>query len=235
MMFTIHQPDFIPYMGFFNKARLCDMLVIGDHVQYRRYGFQNRVKIKNAAGAQWLTVPIIHKGDQPINTVKIFQEKDNGLIWYERHLKTLHVNYGKAKYYDAYIGKFEKTYKKDYELLADVNLELIKTVFEILELNIPIKKTSEMNLTQSNTDLIIEIAKKVGADAYLSGIRGVRYLEESDFQKNNIVLSYNKYELPRYNQQFMDLGFIEGLSIIDLIFNEGPQSFEILKSGFAGF
>jgi hypothetical protein len=222
-------------MGFFNKAQLCDILIIGDHVQYRRYGFQNRVKIKTPNEAQWLTVPIIHEGDQPINTVKIFQEKQSELNWYERHLKTLQVNYAKAKYYDEYIGKFEKTYKKGYELLADLNLEFIKTVLEILELNIPIKKTSEMNLTKSKTELIIEIANKVGADTYLSGIRGVRYLDESAFQKNNIVLRYNKYEHPRYNQQFMDLGFIEGLSILDLIFNEGPQSLEIIKSGFPGF
>jgi hypothetical protein len=222
-------------MGFFNKARLCDMLIIGDHVQYRRYGFQNRVKIKTRNGAQWLTVPIVHEGDQPINTVKIFQENQNGSIWHERHLNTLQANYEKAKYYDEYIDKFEKTYKKGYEFLADLNLEFIKNVFEILELNIPIKKTSEMNLTESKTELIIEIANKVGADAYLSGIRGIRYLEESAFQNNNKVLRYTKFEHPRYNQQFMDLGFIEGLSILDLIFNEGPQSLEILRSGFPGF
>ncbi len=232
MIVAIHQPDFLPYLGFFNKARLCDLLVIGDHVQYRNKGYQNRVKIKTSKAGQWLTVPIIHNWGQPINSVKIPQEEQNGLVWYERHLRTLQVSYGKAKFYDDYIGKFETVYKKGFELLADSNLEFIKTIFEIFGLKIQIKKTSEMNLTKSKTELIIEICQKAGGDCYLSGMGGAKYMDESVFEKNGIKLNFNNYKHPTYNQQFMDLGFIPGLSIVDLIFNEGPNSYEILKSGF---
>ena len=86
-MITIHQPDFIPYLGFFNKARLCDVLVIGDHVQYSDKGYTNRVKIKSSNGANWLTVSNTHRFGQAINEIKIAKERDE--FWYEKHLKTL--------------------------------------------------------------------------------------------------------------------------------------------------
>ena len=232
-MITIHQPDFIPYLGFFNKVRLCDVLVIGDHVQYRNKGFQNRVKIKSSNGANWLTVSNTHHMGQQISLVKISKEQDE--FWYEKHLKTLQICYGKAKFFDEYIGRFESTYKKDFEFLADLNLDFIKTVLEILGYNIPIKKTSEMNLTKTKNELIIEICKNIGADSYLSGMGGANYIDESIFKKNGIKLFYSKYDHPTYNQQFMNLGFIQGLSILDLIFNEGSESSRILESGFQKF
>jgi hypothetical protein len=84
-MITIHQPDFIPYLGFFNKARLCDVLVIGDHVQYSDKGYTNRVKIKSSNGANWLTVSNKHRFGQPINEIKISKERDE--FWYEKENK----------------------------------------------------------------------------------------------------------------------------------------------------
>jgi hypothetical protein len=212
-----------------------DLLVIGDHVQYRNKGFQNRNKIKTVKGSQWLTVPIVHDWGQPINKVRILNTEQNGVMWDDLHLRTLQVNYGKAPYYDKYIGIIEKIYKKRIELLADFNLELLKTTFEILGIDVPIKKTSSMILKNSKTELIIEICKLVGADAYLSGIGGAQYMEVELFRKNGMNLYYNNYEHPIYNQQFMKLGFLQNMSIIDLIFNEGPQSADIIKSGFKGF
>jgi len=235
MIISIHQPDFLPWLGFFNKVRQSDLLVIGDHVQYRYKGYQNRNKIKTANGAQWLTVPIVHGFGQPINKVQIVKREQNGLMWDELHLRTLQVNYGQAPYYDKYIGVFEKIYKKRLDLIADSNLEFLKEIFGILGINVQIKKTSEMNLTSSKTEQIIEICKIVNADTYLSGLGAAQYMEESLFKQNGIKLLYDSYEHPVYKQQFMKLGFLPNMSVIDLIFNEGPESFEILKSGFKGF
>lgn len=235
MIISIHQPDFLPWLGFFNKARLSDLLVIGDHVQYRNKGYQNRNKIKTTKGAQWLTIPIIHNWGQAIKDVGINETEQNGVSWDELHLRTLQVNYGKAPFYDKYIGIFEKIYRRRIKLLADNNLEFLKAVFEILGINIPIKKTSEMTLSKSKTELIVEICKTVGADSYLSGMGGAQYMEESLFEKNGLKLLFNNYEHPVYNQQFMNSGFLPNMSIIDLIFNHGPESFEITKSGFKGF
>ena len=235
MILSIHQPDFLPWLGFFNKVHLSDLLVIGDHVQYRNKGYQNRNRIKTSNGAQWLTVPIVHDWGQAINKVKINETEQNGVPWEELHLRTFQVNYGKAAFYDKYIGIFENIYKRKLKLLADHNLELLKALFEILGIDIPIKKTSEMTLKNSKTELILEICQTVGADAYLSGIVGAKYMDENLFEKNKIKLLFNNYEHPVYTQQFMKLGFLPYMSVIDLIFNHGPESFEIIKSGFKGF
>ncbi|MBI3638867.1 MAG: WbqC family protein [Thaumarchaeota archaeon] len=235
MILSIHQPDFLPWLGFFNKVQQSDLLVIGDHVQYRNKGYQNRNRIKTANGAQWLTVPIVHDWGQAINQVQINQTEQNGVPWEELHLRTFQVNYSKAPFYDKYIGIFEDIYKRKIKLLADNNLELLKATFEILGIDIPIKRTSEMTLNNSKTELIIEICKTVGADSYLSGMGGSKYMEENLFEKNGIKLLFNNYDHPVYNQQFIKLGFLPNMSIIDLIFNHGPESLEIIKSGFKGF
>ncbi|HXX05310.1 MAG TPA: WbqC family protein, partial [Candidatus Bathyarchaeia archaeon] len=225
----------MPWLGFFNKARLSDLLVIGDHVQYRNKGYQNRNKIKTTKGAQWLTIPIVHNWGQAIKDVGINETEQNGVSWDELHLRTLQVNYGKAPFYDKYIGIFEKIYRRRIKLLADNNLEFLKAIFEILGINVPIKKTSEMTLSKAKTELIVEICKTVGADAYISGMGGSQYMEESLFEQNGLKLLFNNYEHPVYNQQFMNSGFLPNMSIIDLIFNHGPESLEITKSGFKGF
>ena len=235
MILSIHQPDFLPWLGFFNKVRLSDLLVIGDHVQYRNKGYQNRNRIKTPKGAHWLTVPIVHDWGQAINTVKINQTEQNGVPWEELHLRTLQVNYGKAPFYDKYIGIFENIYKRKIPLLAENNLELLKAIFGILGIDVPIKRTSEMTLNNSKTELILEICETVGADAYLSGIGGAQYMDENLFEKNGIKLLFNNYEHPVYTQQFMKLGFLPNMSVIDMIFNQGSESFEIIKSGFKGF
>lgn len=235
MIITIHQPDFLPWLGFFNKIRLADLFVIGDHVQYRNKGYQNRNRIKTSKGAQWLTIPIVHNWGQPINKVKILSREQDGNMWNDLHLKTLQVNYGKAPFYDKYIEIFEKVYKKNDHLLADVNLDFLKSIFGILGIDKPMVKTSEMNLVENKTELIVEICKKTGADSYLSGMGGAKYMDENVLQENKIKLLFNKYEHPTYNQQFMKLGFIPNLSVIDLIFNHGDQSMGIIESGFKGF
>lgn len=213
-----------------------DLLVIGDDVQYRNHGYQNRNRIKTAKGAQWLTVPIVHDWGQAINQVRTLQKEQNGVMWHDQHLRTLQVNYGKAPNYDKYIGIFEKIYKSQIEFLAELDLELMKAIFDILRLeNVQIKKTSEMELKESKTDLIIEILQKVGGDSYLSGLKGAKYMDEGLFAKNGIRLLYNNYEHPIYNQQFMQHGFLSNMSVIDLIFNHGPDSLAIIKSGFKGY
>lgn len=230
---SIHQPDFIPYLGFFNKVRLSNILIIGDTVQYSKGNYQNRVQIKNPNGASWLSVPVTYFLGQILNTIKITDPKKDP--WYEKHLAILQSCYKKAPYFVEYFPKFESIYKKKYEFLADMNIDFIKTVLEILDYKIEIKRASELELSKGKTEGIIEMCQKVDADSYLSGMGGKKYNDESLMNQNGIKLLYNKYEHPKYNQQFMNLDFIPGLSIMDLIFNEGPESKTILESGFQGF
>ena len=111
----------------------------------------------------------------------------------------------------------------------------MKAVFEILGIDVPVKKLSEINPTGHKTELVVDICKKVGADTYLSGLGALNYIDVDLLKENNIKILFNKYEHPTYFQRFSRLGFIPNLSIIDLIFNEGPNSMDVLKSGFKGF
>ena len=231
MQVSIHQPDFIPWLGFFDKIRLSDLFIIGDNVQFRKKGWTNRNQIKTANGVSWLTIPVHQELGQPINVVKIRKDSQNNMEWYETHLRTLQVNYGKSKFFDEYIGHIEKIYHKKHEFLADFNLELLDMILKILDINVPILKLSEMNLKGEKTELIVNICKKIGADSYLSGKGGANYMDENLIKSNNIKLVYHKFNHPEYEQRFMKLGFIPNMSIIDLLFNEGPNSLNIIKSG----
>lgn len=235
MIISIHQPDFLPWLGFFNKVRLSDLFVIGDQVQYTYKGYQNRNKIKTVKGSHWLTVPIVRDWGQALNKMKTSEDERNGVSWGELHLRTLNVNYNKAPFYDKYIGIFENIYRKKIKLLADNNMEFLKAIFEILGIDVPIKKASEMELTSTKSEQIVGICKTLGADAYLSGTGGLHYIEQSLFETNNIKLLFNNYAHPAYQQQFTNLGFLPNMSVIDLIFNTGPESLEIIKSGFKGY
>lgn len=200
-------------------------------MQFRNRGFTNRNRIKTAQGPKWLTIPISHDWGQPINKIHILNREQNGYVWDELHLLTLKINYSKAPFYDKYIGTYEKIFKKRIELLADCNLELLKATFEILGIDIQMVKTSNWNLQGKKTDLVVEICQKIGADTYISGLGGANYLDKQILIDNKIKLLYNTYEHPTYNQQFTNLGFIPNMSILDLIFNHGPDSLNIIKSG----
>lgn len=235
MIATIHQPDFLPWLGFFNKAVLCDTFVIADHVQYRDDGFQNRNRIKTAQGSQWLTVPVVREYGLPIYKVKVSTHKQGSKTWKDLHLMTIQRNYAKAPYYSSGIKAIEEIYRREYTYLYEYNIAFIESIFSMLGISPKVVVTHDMDLKESKTNSVIEICRRIGADSYISGIRGTRYIEDNHLSENNIRLLFNNYEHPTYNQQFMKLGFVPNMSVIDLLFNYGHQSLDILKSGFRGF
>lgn len=230
MLISIHQPDYLPWLGLFSKIRQSDLFVIGDTVQFRKGGWTNRNQIKTANGPLWITVPVHQDLGQAINSVKIRTQKQSGKNWFDNHLNTFRVSYSKSPFYDKYIGIFEKILQKDHEYMSKLNIELLKTVMDILGIDIPIKLLSEMKITSKKTQLAIDICKEVGADSYLSGTGGKNYLEEDLFEKNQIKMFYNDFIHPEYAQRFMKLGFLPNMSIVDAIFNCGEETSEILKS-----
>lgn len=235
MIATIHQPDFLPWLGFFNKAALCDVFVIADHVQYRDNGFQNRNRIKTPHGAQWLTVPVARQFGEPIFKVRVSTHRQGSKSWADLHILNIRRNYSRSPHFDKYFGIFEEIYRRGYEHLYEYNVAFIQAIFQMLGIHSKIAVTHDWGLKESKTQSVVEICKHVGADSYISGIRGVRYLDAGLLSSNGIRLLYNKYEHPVYTQLYMKLGFASNMSVIDLIFNHGPQSLEIIKSGFRGF
>lgn len=229
MIISAHQPEYLPYLGFFYKMAKADKFILVDHVQFYHGSFQNRNRIRTASNPQgwlWLTVPVVtsDKGYQKINEVEI----DNSTPWARQHWKTIYFNYKKTPFFDIYSDFFKKLYSQKWQKLADLNESIIYYLKESLGIKTPIIKSSDFDLKPHKTDLIIELCKKFEADTYFSGTGGKFYIEEEKLKKNNLKLVFSKFKHPVYSQRFEP--FLENLSVIDLLFNYGPESLRIINS-----
>ncbi len=217
MVVAAHQAQFLPYLGFFNKMKNCDMFVLLDDVQFVKNEWHNRNRIRTKYGWQWLTVPVIHNFGQLIKDVKI----NNKTKWRHKHLQAFITNYSKAKHFEDYIGFLKETYEKEWTKLIDINLHFIFFIANELEIKTPIVFSSELGIKPTRTQRLIDICKKLGADTYLSGGGGYYYLVFSLFRQARIRLKFQNYVYPRYTQQYE--GFVPYLSAIDLILNYGKE------------
>jgi len=225
MILSVHQPQYLPWLGFFHKIAKSDIFVFLDDVQYKKREFQNRNKIRTKDGWLWLTVPVITKGKY---TQKILEvEIDNTSDWAIEHFRSIELNYSKAEFFKEHRNFFESLYKKKWEKLIDINLEIIKYIMNCWNIKTPVYFSSSLNLQTSKTQRIIDICKHFKADTYLSGSGGKDYLEESLFHQNNIKLIYQKFEHPVYQQCFS--GFEPYMSAIDLLFNCGQDGRKYLE------
>jgi hypothetical protein len=231
MIISVHQPQYIPWLGYFDKIARSDAFVYLDKVQYKPREFQNRNRIRTRDGSMWLTVPVVCKGKsrQSISEAAI----DNEFGWQKQHLNSLKSWYGHARYFDSHLAFFEGIYSRDWGKLADLNIHIIDYLLKALGISTPIYYESGLGTEKMATDRIIELCRKLKADVYLSGSGGKNYLEEEKFPAAGIRLEYQHFTHPVYTQQFMssEKDFIPYMSIIDLLFNEGPRSKEILGKG----
>lgn len=229
MIISVHQPQYIPWLGFFDKIAKSDAFVFLDQVQYKEREFQNRNKIRTKDGWMWLTVPVVSKGlgRQKISDVKIDPESD----WQEKTWGSLHSCYNRAPFFKEHAGFFEKVYTRKWDRLIDLNIHIIEYLLAQLKIGTPLYYESKIGTTLEATGRIIEICKKLKADTYLSGSGGKDYLEEEKFKNEFISLQYQHFIHPLYRQQYMDASspFLPYMSVIDLLFNEGPNSVDILK------
>ena len=223
---AIHQPNFIPWLGFFYKWYKADLIVFLDDVAFTKGSHINRVRVRDISGQHWLTVPVHQKGrlNQPIAGTEIQVD----IPWRNSILGKLKSCYGKARYFKDYFPAFEAIIGKERQLLADLNIELLQWAAEILDIRTPWVLSSSLRGVEGKaTERLVSICKHLGASAYLSGFGGQKYQEEEEFKKNNIELVIYDFKHPEYKQRADD--FIPGLSVLDLLFNCGPDSGEILK------
>jgi len=224
MKIAIHQANYFPYPGFFHKINQADVFVIQDGVKFVNRT-TNRNKIISSSGCTWINVPI-KKGHKslPIMDVKI----NNEIPWGKINLKKICAGYNKAKFFHLYKDYFENLYKKEWNNIFDLNFETIKQVLRWLDIKVEIVVESELRVSGQPTERLVKVCKKLGADTYISGIGGKRYLDEKLFEKNKIILKYQNYNPIRYLQH-TSKSFISNLSIIDLLANVGSKSGKLLK------
>lgn len=230
MTISVHQPQYLPWLGFFDKIKHSDYFVFLDCVQYKHREFQNRNKIRTPENWTWLTVPIVTRGfkEQIISETAI----NNSFPWQRKHLNAIKTCYQGTPYFDKYFAFFEDIFtNKTWGRLVELNVFIINYLIGELQIHTEIEFESDLQTNSRGTERIIEICKKVGADTYLSGIGGKHYLNESRFRDENIKLIYREFKHPVYRQNFNRQHdfFISHMSVIDLLFNHGEKSGEIIE------
>jgi hypothetical protein len=224
MIVSIHQPQFMPWLGYFDKIVKSDIFVFLDTVQFKKNEFQNRNKIKTAQGWMWLTVPVLYKYPEHIDEVKI----NNMLDWRKKHLRALEINYQKAPYCHELFPAIEGFYASDTESLSEINRESVLVLLGALGAHKETKVASALgNFPEEPSERLAAICKSLGANTYLSGAGGREYLNLEAFHNKEITVIFQEFKHPVYPQLYGD--FIPNLSLLDLLFNCGPDSLNVLE------
>ncbi len=223
----IHQPDFIPYIGFFNKISKSDFFVIMDNVQLSKSGWTHRDKIKTKKGVEWLTIPIKKINfKQKINEIKISNDKD----WKKKHLNLIYENYKDSKFYTEIIEVIKEIYLFETSYLFEFNLNAINIILELLDIKTNIKLLNKIDAKGNKSFLLINILKSLNGKVYVSGMGAKNFINMNEFEKNDLKVNFNNFKHPIYEQ--LHGKFICNLSIIDILFNCGIQSTKkIVKNG----
>ncbi|OGV50870.1 MAG: hypothetical protein A2X49_05500 [Lentisphaerae bacterium GWF2_52_8] len=225
MILTAHQPVYLPWLGLFHKIAVSDKFCFFDRVQYQAKDWNNRNKIKFSNGqADWLSVPVLRKGYLEGSYLDL--EINNAIPWRKKHWRSLELNYCKAPYFKEYSQKLKYFYERDWQYLVDLNYEMLLFFMETLGINVPVVRMKDCDFQGEKSDLVLDMCVKLGADGYIFGALGKEYADVSAFRDNGIELYFQDYEHPVYPQQHGD--FISHLSIIDLLFNCGPESLKIM-------
>lgn len=226
MILTAHQPTYLPWLGLFHKIALAEKFVFFDCVQYRPKSFFNRNSIKSANGALLLTVPVLTKGyrDKKFFEIQI----NNALPWRRKHWRAIEASYSAAPYFKTYSDFFLDAYKRDWEYLSDLNLHMLNWFLDVLGIAVPTERARSYSFHGNGSELVLDMCAQVGADVYIFGAKGRDYADVASFQNAGVRPVFQSYSHPVYRQRFGP--FVSHLSIVDLLFNEGPRSLEVLMS-----
>lgn len=217
---AIHQPNYIPWKGFFDMIRRVDEFVIYDTVQYTKNDWRNRNRIKTANGIIWLTIPVRRLSLQQ----KIAESKTLHTLWAKKHWRSISQAYAKAPYFHLYAERFANLYlNMNTQDLCEINYRFLKVICEILSIHTSISFSRDLELSGDRLERVIQICQQTKADAYLTGPTATCYIQEEAFAEANIELEWMDYShYPTYEQ--LHGAFVHEVSILDLIFNTGPEA-----------
>jgi len=189
MTVTIHQPDFAPWLGFFQRWRRSGLLVLLDDAQFIKGGWHNRDQIRGPDGPQWLTVPVLHSGHfaQPLRDVMIDPKRP----WRRKHLGTLRNIYGRSPGFTALFPKLEAIYGREQESLVEFNVDLLRLLAAELGISTPLAYASEYGIQAEKNERLIRLVKRTGGDTYLTGSGSRSYLDVAAFEREGIRVTFH--------------------------------------------
>lgn len=230
MILTAHQPVYLPWLGLFHKIALADKFILFDKVQYVPKDWISRNYVKTVSGQALLTVPVFTKGHRQkvINQIEI----NNDLPWARKHWSTIRLNYKKAEYFKLYSDFFEDVYKKEWRLLSDLDFYMLRWLLKTLGINVAIEKANDHDFHGIKADLVLDMCVKLKASVYIFGALGADYADTEKFKKSGVTPVFQTYVHPVYKQLHGE--FIPYMSVVDLLFNEGPRSLDIIMSNNVG-
>ncbi|HEX7052839.1 MAG TPA: WbqC family protein [Burkholderiales bacterium] len=231
MLVAIHQPHYLPWLGYLSRMACADLFVILDHVQFERQNYQNRTRVLVDGEPRWLTVPVEQRSrDEPIAEKRIDNRREGLRHWARIHFETLRHAYRAAPHRHAWLPALEALYRRPYERLVELDaaaLELLRGAFAI---RTPLVRSSALGPQGAKSELVLDICRRVGARALLVGLGASRaYLDREAFARAGVTLVLQEFSHPRY-PQCGAADFSAGLSALDLLLNCGPEARRILDS-----
>lgn len=226
---VIHQPDFIPYLGFFHRFLDADLYLVLDDVQFvngTSRAWTHRDKIKTFKGVRWLSISV---KKMPRDTLINQVELSDAVDWRSAHIRLLEANYRDSPFYEEIMPSLRSLYAEPARRLVDFNLCSIRMLMSLLDVERPMVLSSTLTSEGAGNVLLVDLLKKVGADRYLSGVGARDYMDESLFLAAGINVLWQDFQHPVYPQQFGK--FETYLSAIDVLFNCGVEESRRLLRG----
>ena len=220
MLVAIHQPHYLPWLGYLHRMAQADLFIVLDHVQFERGNYQNRSMVRVNGAPHWLTVPVVQRSHKECIVEKAI---DNSQRWATTHFETLRRAYGSAA-----SAPLKSIYETRWERLVDLNAAMLEFLREAFAIRTPLVNSSELDVGGAKSELVLNLCKAVGAHTLLVGLGGSRnYLDRAAFAEAGIALAFQEFNHPVYPQRGT-APFSAGLSAIDLLFNCGPESHRAL-------
>ena len=224
MRLAAHQPQYLPWLGYFHKMDSADLFVLLDTVQYKKNEWQNRNRIRTATGWQWLTVPVHHRFPMRLDEVRL----DDSSGWRRRHAQSLAQSYARAPYRDTILPHLLGILEDRETHLGPFNVAAVRRLARLLGVRTPLVLLSEvLGVPDGPDDRLIALCRQFGCDTYLSGPGGHAYMDLERWRSAGVRVEFQEFRHPVYRQ--CHDGFEPNLSAVDLLFARGPQAAALLR------
>ena len=230
MLVTVHQPHFMPWLGYLHRMAQADLFIVLDHVQFERGNYQNRTMIRMNGEPRWLTVPVVQRSQKERIIEKQIDQTlaDSPRWWSMAHFQTIRQAYREARYLGLYAPTLRQILETRWTRLVELDAAMLEFLRDAFAIRTKIVRSSELQVEGAKSQLILNLCRAVGADALLAGLGGSRhYLDHAEFERHGVRVAYQEFEHPVYAQCGGE-PFIKGLSSLDLLLNCGPASRDLL-------